>query len=65
MQIFSWEDRRDPNIPRAVIQHGRCEENECGQFSISISNGERGLTVRFESEDEFREFLRRGAAENR
>jgi hypothetical protein len=65
MEIFAWEDRRDPNVPRAVIQQGRCSENECGQFAISISNGERGMTVRFESEEEFRQFLERGAVERR
>ena len=35
------------------------------KFSISISNGERGMTVRFDSEAEFRNFLERGAAEKR
>ena len=44
---------------------GRCDEGECNQFSISISNGERGMTVRFDSEAEFRNFLERGAAEKR
>jgi hypothetical protein len=58
MQILVWEDRRNPYLPRAVIQQGRCDVGQCGQFSISISNGERGMTVRFESEDEFRQFLR-------
>jgi hypothetical protein len=33
------------------------------QFSISISNGERGMTLRFDSENEFRNFLERGAVE--
>jgi hypothetical protein len=42
-----------------------CEANHCRQFSISISNGERGLTVRFESEHEFRQFLECGQAEKR
>jgi hypothetical protein len=42
---------------------GRCDENQCGQFSISISNGSRGMTVRFASEDEFREFFERGRLE--
>ena len=65
MEIFVWEDRRVPNVPRAVIQQGRCSENECGQFSISISNGERGMTVRFDSEAEFRRFIEHGAAEKR
>jgi len=65
MEIFVWDDRRDPNVPRAIIQRGRCADGHCGQFSISISNGERGMTVRFESEDEFRQFLERGAVEQR
>jgi hypothetical protein len=65
MQIFVWEDRKNPAVPRAVMQRGRCSENQCGQFAISISNGERGMTVRFESEDEFRQFLERGAVEKR
>jgi hypothetical protein len=63
MQILTWIDRRDPNVPRAIIEQGRCSENQCGQFSISISNGDRGLTVRFESEQEFRAFLERGSVE--
>lgn len=63
MKVLTWVDRRDPNAPRAVIQQGRCSENQCDQFSISISNGERGLTVRFESEREFRAFLERGCVE--
>lgn len=65
MQILTWEDRRNPNVPRVVIQQGRCSESECGQFSISISNGLHGITVRFESEHEFRECLERGRAEKR
>ncbi len=63
MEIYVWDDRRNPSVPRAVIQQGRCDADQCGQFSISISNGERGMTVRFDSEDEFRAFLERGAAE--
>jgi hypothetical protein len=47
------------------FQQGRCEQNQCGQFSISISNGQRGMTIRFESEAEFRQFLERGEAEKR
>ena len=34
-------------------------------FSISISNGERGMTVRFDSEVECRTFFDRGAVERR
>jgi hypothetical protein len=65
MQILTWDDRNNPSQPRALIQQGRCDEGECNQFSISISNGERGMTVRFDSEAEFRNFLERGAAEKR
>ena len=48
---------------RVTIQQGNCDLGSCRQFSISISNGERGMTVRFDSEAEFREFLERGAVE--
>ena len=65
MEIFDWPDRREQPHPRAIIQQGRCDKNSCGQFSISISNGERGLTVRFESEAEFRAFIERGEVEAR
>lgn len=56
---------KESKPPRVLIQQGRCGEGECNQFSISISNGERGMTVRFDSEAEFRNFLERGAAEKR
>jgi hypothetical protein len=65
MEILTWDDRKNPSQPRAVIQQGRCSAGQCNQFSISISNGERGMTVRFDSEDEFRNFLERGALEKR
>lgn len=63
MEIRDWDDRRNPAVPRVVIQQGRCDDGHCGQFSISISNGERGMTVRFEGEDEFRQLLERGTVE--
>jgi hypothetical protein len=63
MKIRISEDRRTPAVPRVTIQQGSCEFGECRQFSISISNGERGMTVRFDSEKEFRELLERGAVE--
>lgn len=63
MEIRTWGDRRNPAVPRAIIQQGRCELGHCGQFSISVSDGERGITVRFDSEEEFREFLERGTME--
>ncbi len=50
-------------MPRVTVQQGNCDDGQCGQFSISISNGQRGMTVRFESEAEFRELLERGAVE--
>jgi hypothetical protein len=52
MQILTWDDQNNPSQPRALIQQGRCDEGERNQFSISISNGERGMTVRFDSEAE-------------
>jgi hypothetical protein len=63
MEIRTWDDRRTPPVPRVTMQQGGCEVGQCGQFSISISNGQRGMTVRFDSEAEFREFLERGIAE--
>lgn len=63
MEIRTWEDRRTPAVPRVTIQQGNCQIGQCGQFSISISNGECGMTVRFDSEAEFRELLERGAVE--
>ena len=64
MEIFAWDDGAVPtaagdNSARPV------DQSQCGQFSSSISNGQRGMTVRFESEDEFRQFLQRGAVEKR
>jgi len=55
METFVWEDRRPARRARAVMQRRRCDENQCGQFSISISIGERGMTVRFATEQEFRD----------
>jgi len=60
MKVYCWTDRRAQAVPRAVIQRGECDRDQCGQYSISISNGELGLTVRFDSETEFREFVARG-----
>jgi hypothetical protein len=65
MQVLTWDDRKHPSQPRALIQQGRCDEGQFNQFSISISNGERGMTVRFDSEAELRNFLERGASEKR
>jgi len=63
MQIRTWDDHRSPAMPRVTIQQGSCQIGQCGQFSISISNGQRGMTVRFDCEAEFREFLERGTVE--
>lgn len=60
MKVYCWSDRQKHAGPRAVVQRGECDRGQCGQFSISISNGELGLTVRFDSESEFREFVARG-----
>ena len=65
MDILTWQHRRNPNMPRAVIQQGPCDQNQCGQFSTSISNDERRMTVRFESEAEFRQFLEPRQSEKR
>jgi hypothetical protein len=45
------------------MQRGDCANNHCGQFSISISDGERGMTVRFSSREEFQRFLESGELE--
>ena len=62
MTVYVWTDRRNPPVPRALIQRGDCTRDHCGQFSISISDGQVGLTVRFESEGEFKRFLEQGEA---
>jgi hypothetical protein len=63
MTVYSWVDRRDPAAPRALMQRGECERQQCGQYSISISNGEIGLTIRFDTEAEFARFLETGLTE--
>jgi hypothetical protein len=63
MTVYSWTDRRNAAAPRAVMQRGECERQQCGQYSISISNGIIGLTIRFESEAEFTTFLAKGQTE--
>lgn len=63
MTVYSWTDQRNPAVPRAVMQRGECERQQCGQYSISISNGSVGLTIRFESEAEFATFLANGQTE--
>ena len=60
MKVFRWADQRHPAVPRAIIQRGDCTRGHCRQFSISISNGEWGLTIRFESDEEFRRFFEDG-----
>jgi hypothetical protein len=62
MKVYVWIDRHNSALPRAVMQRGQCSRDECHQFSISISNGELGLTARFESEEEFRQFVQDGHA---
>jgi hypothetical protein len=63
MTVHSWADRRNPAAPRAVIQRGECERQQCGQYSISISNRQMGLTIRFDTEAEFAHFLATGQTE--
>jgi hypothetical protein len=60
MKVYVWTDQRNPATPRATIQRGECSRGHCRQFALSISNGELGLTVRFESETEFQRFLEEG-----
>lgn len=60
MKVYVWTDQRNPATPRATIQRGECSRGHCRQFALSISNGELGLTVRFESETEFKQFLADG-----
>jgi hypothetical protein len=60
MTVYVWTDRREPAVPRALIQRGECSRGHCRQFALSISNGAFGLTVRFESETEFQQFLAQG-----
>ena len=64
MTVYSWADRRNPAAPRAVMQRGECERQQCGQYSISISNGQIGLTIRFDTEAEFAHFLATGQIES-
>ena len=49
MKIFTWEDRREPSPPRVVIQSGTCTSGNCSLWSVSISDGVKGVTARFES----------------
>jgi hypothetical protein len=42
------------------MQRGERERQACGQYSISITNGRIGLTVRFDTEAEFAHFLATG-----
>jgi hypothetical protein len=60
MKIYAWPDRRAAAAPRAVMQRGECARGQCGQFSISISDGQHGLTIRFESQAEFSRFMEHG-----
>jgi hypothetical protein len=50
------------NRGEGLIQCGDCAHGHCRQFSISISNDEFGLTIRFESEEEFTHFIEEGDA---
>jgi len=46
------------------MQRGERERQACGQYSISITNGRIGLTVRFDTEAEFAHFLATGQTES-
>jgi hypothetical protein len=63
MTVYSWTERRHRAAPRALMQRGECERQQCGQYSISISNGEIGLTLRFDNQEEFARFLADGRIE--
>jgi hypothetical protein len=63
MRIFTWEDRREPSSPRAILQRGECTKNQCGQFSLTVSDGVKGMTARFDSRQEFEEFMQLGEME--
>jgi hypothetical protein len=45
------------------MQRGECDRQQCGQYSISISNGQIGLTIRFDTQAEFARFLATGQTE--
>ena len=62
MRIYTWEDRRDPSPAQAVIETGHCIGGVCRAWSVSISNGEVGITARFDNKEEFDEFMRTGVA---
>ncbi len=60
MKIHVWRDYRDPGPPRALLERGECAKGQCRSWSISISNGDYGITARFEGRDEFELFLELG-----
>ncbi len=62
MKIWTWEDRREMGPAQAVIETGNCIGGACKAWSVSVSNGDIGITARFESKDEFDEFMRTGVA---
>lgn len=62
MKIHTWEDRREPCPAQAVIETGHCVGGRCRAWSVSVSNGRFGITARFESREEFEEFMRTGVA---
>lgn len=62
MKIWTWEDRREMGPAQAVIETGNCIGGVCKAWSVSVSNGDIGITARFDSKDEFAEFMRTGVA---
>ena len=62
MKIWTWEDRREIGPAQAVIETGHCIGGVCEAWSVSVSNGDIGITARFDSKDEFDEFMRTGVA---
>ena len=62
MKIYTWEDRRDPSPAQAIIEAGHCIGGVCRAWSVSVSNGDFGITARFDNREEFEDFMRTGIA---
>ena len=60
MKIFVWQDFREPGPPRVLLERGECSKGQCRSWSVSISDGDTGITARFESREEFEMFLETG-----
>ena len=60
---FSLRGADSKRPPRILLQRGECEKGYCKPFSLSISDGETGMTARFDSPEEFEAFMRSGELE--